>query len=238
MPVNTIKTIDELEDELENAFFYKKMNFCTKFWQDLLDSIVKKHSFQNDFVLGSGNFAYEEIVSYLWNKFRLICKNYGLSFRETTSPHMIEFIIVLPFGDPALELGNELSIIVNKKNIILKIKSTHYYYTTLKVCDYIQVENIVAEICEELIDNKKMDQYVLDYTAFMEEFSSLTPKSLQIAINSIKALYEASNQPISVLEQHTMYSTMLINEKSVEISHKDYLKNPDILVRLLAPKKS
>lgn len=236
MPVNTIKTIDELKDELGNAFFYEKMNFCTKFWQDLLDSIVKKHSFQNDFVLGSSNYNFAAVILYLRNKISLICKNYRLSFREETYPHMIEFIIVLPFEDPALELGNELSIIVNKSNIILKIQSAHYYYTTLKVCDYIQVENIVAEICEELIDNKKKDQYVLDYTAFMEEFSSLTPKSLQIAINSIKVLYEASNQPISVLEQHTMYSTMLINEKSVEISHKDYLKNPDILLGLLNEK--
>ncbi|MBR6214897.1 MAG: hypothetical protein IKQ84_00620, partial [Spirochaetaceae bacterium] len=74
----------------------------------------------------------------------------------------------------------------------------------------------------------------IDYSKFKESLNILTPKTMEIAMNSIKALYEESNQLNPIITQHRMYSTMMINDKTVNIYHKDYLENPDILIKLLA----
>ena len=220
--------------KIESEAFFEQMKFCARFWKDELEPIVKKHSVQNAFSLVYHDFTYEELTAYLRNSFSSICGRFGLSFQENISPYKTEFVLMFCNPHIPFELGNRVSIIICVNDIVLRIMPSQFFYKTFRIEEYPQIENIVAEFCEDLVTNKKFDQFVIDYSKFKESFRIINQKTLEIAINSIKALYEASNQPNPVLQQYVMYSTLLINNEKVNIFHKDYLENPDILLKLLA----
>ena len=225
-----------MANDFESELFFEKMRFCLKFWKNELEPLIKKYSVQNAFAPADHDFTYEEITAYLRNSFSSICDRFGLSFHENIVPYKTEFVLVFCNNHIPFELGNRISITVYVNDIYLRIMPSQFFHKTFRIEEYPQIENIVAELCEDLVTNEKFDLFVIDYSKFKESLNIITPKTLEIAMNSIKALYEKSNLLNPVITQHRMYSTMLINNKTVNIFHKDYLENPDILLRLLNEK--
>ena len=104
--------------------------------------------------------------------------------------------------------------------------------------EYILVQNIIQDLCEELFGKRKQQIQLLSKIHHIEKSSEkLTFKTIEIAQNSIKSLYNASEQKLRSLYQRALYSDMVINEENVRILHKDFLENPGILINKLKNKK-
>ena len=94
------------------------------------------------------------------------------------------------------------------------------------------VENIVKDLCEELFSNNKLEQLHSDYKRVYDCSKNLTQKTVEIAQNTIKGVYEAKQKINRSLVQRVLYSSMLINGQRVRIYHKDFLENPAVLTEL------
>lgn len=59
----------------------------------------------------------------------------------------------------------------------------------------------------------------------------LTLKTIEIAQNSIKTLYESSGEKNRNLVQRNLYSSLLYKGRMIRIFHKDFLENPNVLLK-------
>lgn len=98
--------------------------------------------------------------------------------------------------------------------------------------EYGCVENIVKDLCEELYNNNKLEQLHRDYKRVYDCSENLTQKTVEIAQNTIKGVYEVKQKINRSLVQKVLYSSMLINGQRVRIYHKDFLENPAVLTEL------
>ena len=99
--------------------------------------------------------------------------------------------------------------------------------------EYVLVENILTGLCDELYNLQKQQFNKLqeDYRRIELSSEGLTIKTIEIAQNSIRTLYEASTQKYRSLVQRNLYSSMNINGKNVRIYHKDFLADPKVLMK-------
>lgn len=98
--------------------------------------------------------------------------------------------------------------------------------------EYRLVENILTGLCDELYNRQKQKFNKLqeEYKKIESSSNGLTTKTIEIAQNSIRTLYEASTQKNRSLVQRNLYSSMIINGKNVRIYHKDFLDDPKVLM--------
>ena len=94
------------------------------------------------------------------------------------------------------------------------------------------VENILTGLCDELynLQKQKFNKLQEDYKKIESSSKGFTTKTIEIAQNSIRTLYEASAQKNRSLVQRNLYSAMIINGKNVRIYHKNFLDDPKVLL--------
>lgn len=99
--------------------------------------------------------------------------------------------------------------------------------------EYKLVENIQTGLCDELYNRQKQKFNKLQegYKKIESSLKGLTTKTIEIAQNSIRTLYEASTQKNRSLVQRNLYSAMIMKGKNVRIYHKDFLDNPKVLMK-------
>ena len=101
--------------------------------------------------------------------------------------------------------------------------------------EYKLVENIVKDICTQLFGNQKENFLELreNYKKIKASSEGLTTKTIEIAQNTIRTLYEASGEKTRNLVQRNLYSSMLYKGRIIRIFHRDFLKDPSILTKEL-----
>ena len=130
------------------------------------------------------------------------------------------------------ETFDDFSIVIGIRDITLRILPHSPLLKLYWLEEYGCVKNIVKDLCEELYNNNKLEQLHRDYKRVYDCSENLTQKTVEIAQNTIKGVYEAKQKINRSLVQKVLYSSMLINGQRVRIYHKDFLENPAVLTEL------
>lgn len=216
--------------EREQRELFTRMQ--TEFWQTLFCDLLKKHSFQNDFFLVNANLTNEDVVKHFRKVVSELTAKYDLSFTETSHPTRTEFKLRFCYYGYKKKLFDELSVIVCIKYITMRILPHNPLLKLFWLEEYRLVENILTGMCDELynLQKQKFNKLQNDYKKIESSSKGLTTKTIEIAQNSIRTLYEASAQKNRSLVQRNLYSAMIINGKNVRIYHKDFLEDPKVLM--------
>ena len=210
--------------------------FQREFWDSFILQIIKKHTYQNDFSLVPCNQTRDDIIQHIKKTLSDTCWEYKLDFSMDSKPGRTEFFIGLFKPSEGEKTIGMFSVVVCLSDICLRVLPTHPWLKQFYLEDFILLENVLQDACFELF--KKEGEKTNRYHAYIKKINEcaegLNLKSIQIAQNSIKAIYEASAQKNKSLVQRNLYSTMLIHGKSVHVMHKDFLENPSVLTSKLS----
>lgn len=216
--------------EREQRELFTRMQ--TEFWQTLFCDLLKKHSFQNDFFLVNANLTNEDVVNHFRKVVSELTDKYELSFTETSHPTRTEFKLRFCYYGYKKNMFDELSVIVCIKDITMRILPHNPLLKLFWLEEYRLVENILIGMCDELynLQKQKFNKLQEDYKKIESSSKGLTTKTIEIAQNSIRTLYEASPQKNRSIVQRNLYSAMIINGQNVRIYHKDFLDDPKVLL--------
>ena len=204
----------------------------TEFWETLFCDLLKKHSFQNDFFLVNANLTNDDVVNHFRKVVSQLSDKYELSFTEASHPTRTEFKLRFCYYGNKKKMSDELSVIVCINDITMRILPHNPLLKLFWLEEYVLVENILTGLCDELynLQKQKFNKLQEDYKKIESSSKWLTTKTIEIAQNSIRTLYEASAQKNRSLVQRNLYSAMIINGKNVRIYHKDFLDDPKVLM--------
>ena len=219
--------------EREQRELFTRMQ--TEFWQTLFCDLLKKHSFQNDFFLVSANLTNGDVVEHLRKVVSELSEKYELSFIETRHPTRTEFKLRFCYYGYKKKMFDELSVFVCINDITMRILPHSPLLKLFWLEEYQLVENIIKEMCLQLFENQKEKFQELreNYKEISASAEGLTAKTIEIAQNTIRILYEASDEKHRNLVQRKLYSSLLYRGRMIRIFHRDFLKDPGILTREL-----
>ena len=205
--------------------------FQREFWDGLISKTIKKHTYQSDFSLVPNNLTRDEVINHLRESLSATCWQYKVDFSADIRPGRTEFFVKFFHNNRGEKTFDTLSIVVCLDDISLRMLPTHPWLKQFSLEEYSLVEQIAQDACFELFN--KQEEKINRYRAYVKKINDcadgLTLKAIQIAQNSIKAMYQAFQQKNKSLVQRNLYSSMLIRGKSVRIMHKDFLANPSVL---------
>ena len=223
---------DDLEWTLERE---KKELFAllhSEFWHGIIWDLLKEHSLQTDFFLVRENLEMEEVVEYLRNEIGEATKKYGLGFTETTHPYRTELKIRFHnYG--YVQSFDELSVVICKNDITMRMLPNSPMLKLFSLDEFKIVGNIVTDLCNKLF-NDKLELFVgllESYKRIEESTRGLTNKTIEIAQNSIRSVYDATDEKFKNLVQRDLYSSLRYKGKTIRILHKEFLENPEVLLR-------
>ena len=215
-----------------------KSRIQKEFWNEMYFEIFWKRRMHEEFFLVSDKLSYEDVVDHMKNFLKSLCFEFDLKFFETDYHYKKEYKLRLLWLNVNKHFCDETSIMIYHDQIILKFipqeKQSKVFYKE----QYMLVEKIISQVCKDLFkDNqKKLNQLIQEYDRIDATGQGLTKKTIEIAQGSIKALYIAANHNNSSLVQRYLYSSMLIDGKTVRIFHKDFLENPDKFKQIILGK--
>ena len=128
---------------------------------------------------------------------------------------------------------DELSIIVCQKDITMRILPHNPMLKLFWLEEYVLVENIIKDMCTQLFENQKEKFQELreNYKKIKASSEGLTTKTIEIAQNTIRTLYEASGEKNRNLVQRSLYSSLLYKGRMIRIFHRDFLNDPGVLMK-------
>lgn len=223
--------LDQEKSELINRIH-------SAYWNNLFKSLFKKHTYQYGYFLVPANLIVDDVSEYCRKVFSELCTKYGMKLTESDAPSRTEFKIQIQFGQNKKSKTDELSVVICAKDITLRILPYNPFLKQFMLEEYVLVTNIISELFD-VIFNQERDDFdkLLSETKHIEETSkNLTYKSVEIAKNSIRAVYfqkDEGNHTSFV--QKSLYSSFLKDGKVIRIFHKDFLENPDVLFDLFKP---
>ena len=219
--------------EREQTELFTRMQ--TEFWQTLFCDLLKKHSFQNDFILVSANLTNGHVVEHLRKVVSELSEKYELSFTETNHPTRTEFKLRFCYYGYKKKMFDELSVFVCINDITMRILPHSPLLKLFWLEEYQLVENIIKEMCLQLFENQKEKFQELreNYKEISASAEGLTAKTIEIAQNTIRTLYEASGEKNRNIVQRKLYSSLLYKGRMIRIFHRDFLKDPSVFLKEL-----
>lgn len=209
----------------------------SEFWQSLFCDSLKKHTYQNDFFFMENNLSYEKVVGKLKDVLNDICHIYGMDCEVTSHPYRTELKLKFGYYDYNNKKSTEdvLSIIVCQKDITMRLLPHNPMLKLFWLEEYVLVENIIKDMCTQLFENQKerYEELRENYKRIKASSKGLTTKTIEIAQNSIRTLYEASGEKNKNLVQRSLYSSLLYKGRIIRIFHRDFLENPSVLIKEL-----
>lgn len=207
----------------------------TEFWQALFCDILKKHTYQNDFYLVEKDLTLERVIGHMRETFYDLCHVYGFELVSTSHPYKTELKLLFDYYDYNNQKRSidELSIIICQKDITMRMLPHNPLLKLFWLEEYGLVEIIVKALCEQLFNERKEQFSTLhkNYKKIQSSSNGLTLKTIEIAQNSIKTLYESSGEKNRNLVQRNLYSSLLYKGRMIRIFHKDFLENPNVLLK-------
>ena len=205
------------------------------FWKVVASDLLKKHNYQNDFFLIGQKPTREEVVERLRGVISEQCQKYNLKFSEENMPLRTELKISFHYNDYKKTLFNEVSIVILRNEIILRILPHEPILQVFWIEESHVVAKMLTGLLEDLfvLNKDSFNQIQEEYLRIREGVRKLTPKTIEIAQSSITAIYSKCPQKHSGLLQKNLYSEMVINGKAIRIFHSDFLENPNVLLNQL-----
>lgn len=217
----------------EQTDLYSKIQ--TEFWQALFRDILKEHTFQADFFLVRQDVDFTEVVLYLQNLIKDECRKFKLELGEPNRPNRTELKVRLHNYGILKTMYDELSIVICKEDITMRMLPHSPLIKMYSLDDYQLVGKVFQSLCEKVFGDK-----LEDYVAYLENLrrveksgKKLTFKTIEIAKNSIKTIYQATDEKFKSIKQWNIYSSMVYKGKTVSVLHSDFLENPDVLLSQL-----
>lgn len=217
----------------EQTDLYSKIQ--TEFWQALFRDILKEHTFQADFFLVRQDVDFTEVVLYLQNLIKDECRKFKLELGEANRPNRTELKVRLHNYGILKTMYDELSIVICKEDITMRMLPHSPLIKMYSLDDYQLVGKVFQSLCEKVFGDK-----LEDYVAYLENLrrveksgKKLTFKTIEIAKNSIKTIYQATDEKFKSIKQWNIYSSMVYKGKTVSVLHSDFLENPDVLLSQL-----
>ena len=207
----------------------------SEFWQGIFCDILKKHTFQNDFFFVENGLTSEKVVSHLKDVIYMLCQRYGFECEVTSHPTRTELKLMFNCYDNSneKEVMDVLSIIVCQKDITMRILPHNPMLKLFWLEEYVLVENIIKDLCLQIFESQKEKFAELreNYKKIRASSRGLTAKTIEIAQNSIKLLYDKSDEKHKNLIQRELYSSLLYKGRMIRIFHRDFLKDPNVLLK-------
>ena len=207
----------------------------TEFWQGLFCDILKEHTFQSDFFLVRQDFDFQEIVEYLKNIVKSVCQKHELWFVVSDRSYRTEIKVRFHNNNILKIMYDELSIVICKVDITMRMLPHAPLLKMFSFEDYQLVGKILESLCDKLF-GEKQEEFVacLETYKKIEKCSNeLTAKTIEIAKNSIRTIYEASNEKFKTIMQKNLYSSMLAKGRMIRVLHSDFLADPNVLIKEL-----
>ena len=226
------------EQELQRRLIAEKTELFalvhSEFWHGIIWDLLKKHSLQADFFLVRDNLEMDEVVEDLRNEIGEATKKYGLGFTETEHPYRVELKVRFHnYG--YYQSFDELSVVICKNDITMRMLPHSPMLKLFTLDEFKIVGNIVTDLCNSLF-NDKLELFVglqESYKRVEESIKGLTSKTIEIAQNSIRSVYDATDEKFKNLVQRNLYSSLRYNGKTIRILHKEFLENPAVLMEEL-----
>ena len=217
----------------EQTDLYSKIQ--TEYWQALFRDILKEHTFQADFFLVRQDVDFTEVVLYLQNLIKDECRKFKLELGEANRPNRTELKVRLHNYGILKTMYDELSIVICKEDITMRMLPHSPLIKMYSLDDYQLVGKVFQSLCEKVFGDK-----LEDYVAYLENLrrveksgKKLTFKTIEIAKNSIKTIYQATDEKFKSIKQWNIYSSMVYKGKTVSVLHSDFLENPGVLLSQL-----
>ena len=207
----------------------------SEFWQGIFCDILKKHTYQNDFFFVENGLTSENVGSHLKDVIYKLCQRYGFECEVTSHPTRTELKLMFNCYDNSneKEVMDVLSIIVCQKDITMRILPHNPMLKLFWLEEYVLVENIIKDLCLQIFESQKEKFAELreNYKKIRASSRGLTAKTIEIAQNSIKLLYDKSDEKHKNLIQRELYSSLLYKGRMIRIFHRDFLKDPNVLLK-------
>lgn len=217
----------------EQTDLYSKIQ--TEFWQALFRDILKEHTFQADFFLVRQDVDFTEVVLYLQNLIKDECRKFKLELGEPNRTNRTELKVRFHNYGILKTMYDELSIVICKEDITMRMLPHSPLIKMYSLDDYQLVGKVFQSLCEKVFGDK-----LEDYVAYLENLrrveksgKKLTFKTIEIAKNSIRTIYQATDEKFKSIKQWNIYSSMVYKGKTVSVLHSDFLENPDVLLSQL-----
>jgi hypothetical protein len=219
--------------EVEQKVLYSKIQ--TEFWQALFRDILQEHTFQADFFLVRQDVDFTEVVLYLQNLIKDECRKFKLELGESNRMNRTELKVRFHNYGILKTMYDELSIVICKEDITMRMLPHSPLIKMYSLDDYQLVGKVFQSLCEKVFGDK-----LEDYVTYLENLrrveksgKKLTFKTIEIAKNSIKTIYQATDEKFKSIKQWNIYSSMVYKGKTVSVLHNDFLENPGVLISQL-----
>lgn len=208
-----------------------------KFWNELFSEAKSKHTVQSDFYLVRKDIKPEDADEYLMEVNSGLCKKYNLFARPPLNDGTYKYgkYFYISFELNADKILYDFSTCVIPSTIKLDLLPMKLNIKTMPLEDYILAGNILSEICHLLFspEEKRINRLLEEWNRIKSLSENLTVKTLEIAKNSIKAIYESHPEQCSHIMQRNLFTDLEVNRKNLRIYHKDFLENPKVLTAYL-----
>ena len=217
----------------EQTDLYSKIQ--TELWQALFRDILKEHTFQADFFLVRQDVDFTEVVLYLQNLIKDECQKFKLELGESNRMNRTELKVRFHNYGILKTMYDELSIVICKEDITMRMLPHSPLIKMYSLDDYQLVGKVFQSLCEKVFGDK-----LEDYVTYLENLrrveksgKKLTFKTIEIAKNSIRTIYQATDEKFKSIKQWNIYSSMVYKGKTVSVLHSDFLENPGVLLSQL-----
>lgn len=217
----------------EQTDLYSKIQ--TEFWKALFRDILREHTFQADFFLVRQDVDFTEVVLYLQNLIKDECQKFKLELGESNRTNRTDLKVRFHNYGILKTMYDELSIVICKEDITMRMLPHSPLIKMYSLDDYQLVGKVFQSLCEKVFGDK-----LEDYVTYLENLrrveksgKKLTFKTIEIAKNSIKTIYQATDEKFKSIKQWNIYSSMVYEGKTVSVLHSDFLENPGVLISQL-----
>lgn len=210
------------------------------YWKNIFTTLFKSYIYQYGYYLVPANLSVMDVTEYCRKSFSELCKKYGISVTEASGPNRTEFILKIYFDQKNKRIADELSVVICNKDITLRMFPYDPLLKQFMLEEYVLVSNIISELFDVIYNKERedFDKLAAETMQIENNSKNVTSKSIEIARNSVRALYyqkDKSNHTSFV--QKTLYSSFLKDGEVVRIFHKEFLENPDVLIKLFQDKE-
>lgn len=217
-----------LEIEKNNLFYCVQKNF----WVNLILKLLEKNT--KDFSFERHDSDYSKTIDYLIGVMNDISHIYGIEGGVGGTSGVTELRFRFHVYDKDNYLLDELSVNITEENITIKYLPCSYA-TVLSLEDWIIAGNFLLDLCDFLYKthHKKYAELWNYFEKLNTYAKGLSSKEIEIAQNSIKAIYDSYiPKEDRRINQKYLFTLLRVDEKDVVILHGDILKNPDNLLKL------
>ncbi|MCR5188441.1 MAG: hypothetical protein K6C97_05855 [Treponema sp.] len=220
-----------LKEETEEIHF----QIQAEFWQPYFSRISKRHSYQKDFFLQGDSISSSFVIERFEKLFSDLSLKYKLDYDKSWQKGVFQLRLHLCYFNKKTSISDDFFILINRKDISLRLLERNQLIKHYSLEEYSLAESFIEDFCNELFTNEKNKLLYLKerYKEVRSYSKGLNPKTIEIAQNSIKTIYETNVKSNRSLLQKSLYSSFLYKGKVVRIFHSRFMENPSILINAL-----